>query len=151
MFFYDNLSSLRASKNTAKNEKVESQREQMTRSSRKDQNFSSTLSPEVPEFVPASQRINKAPGSNLRKDNSWATVDDSALEYLRPPPGLTKPTRRSIWGLDEGKEDRWGTPVSKNSLFDFKGNTSSNYSSLLGSASSTKTSVRDINFSFLTL
>lgn len=143
MFYYDNLSSLRASKNTVKNE---TPRESSSKRGRS--NFSSTLSPEVPEFVPASQRINKVPGSHLKKDNSWATVDDSALEYLRPPPGLSKPSTlhkaastlsksstHNIWSLDENQDDRWGSsPVSKSSLFsDFKSDSS--YSSLLGNTS----------------
>lgn len=140
MFYYDNLSSLRASKKPSHSRPRELER---TASSPSASGFSSTLSPEVPEFVPAAQRINKAPGSNVKKDTSWATVDDSALEYLRPPPGLTKPSAKpsaSIWGLDSASTrtssaDTWSKP----SLFsDFK---TDSYSSLLGSQRQSKTTV----------
>jgi len=137
MFYYDNLSSLRASKKPSHHARPREL--ERTASSPSSSGFSSTLSPEVPEFVPASQRINRAPGSNVKKDTSWATVDDSALEYLRPPPGLTKPSAKCIWGLDSATTrtssaaDTWSKP----SLFsDFK---TDSYSSLLGSQRQSKT------------
>jgi len=136
MFYYDNLSSLRATKKPRPKELERTSSTPNTRCG-----FSSNLSPEVPEFVPAAQRVSKAPGSNAKKDTSWASVDDSALEYLRPPPGLTKPSARSIWGLESTKPpvaDSW----TKSSLFpDFKND--STYSTLLGSTSprAPKTSV----------
>jgi len=133
MFYYDNLSSLRNSKKPSLPRPKELER---TTSSPSVGGFSSNLSPEVPEFVPASQRINKAPGSNVKKDNSWASVDDSALEYLRPPPGLSKPastkSTQSIWGLENPRTstaDSW----TKSSLFsDLK---TDSYSALLGNTS----------------
>ena len=132
MFYYDNLSSLRASKQPYQdNDKLAN----LGFNGRNDAStLSSTLSPDSAEFVPASQRINKVVGSNLKKDNSWATIDDSALEQLRPPPGLSRPPPHNIWGLD--KEDGWGSSKKKSSLFDydseFKSDASSGYSSLLG-------------------
>lgn len=128
MFYYDNLSSLRASKKPRPKEL-----ERTSSSPLVSTGFSSTLSPEVPEFVPLSQRINKAPGTKVKKDAHWASVDDSALEYLRPPPGLSKPSPHNIWGLENSSTsttsaDNWSKPH----LFpDFK--TDSTYSTLLGS------------------
>ena len=140
MFYYDNLSSLRASKKPSHPRPRELERTASSpTSSGFSSNFSSNLSPEVPEFVPAAQRINKAPGSNVKKDTSWATVDDSALEYLRPPPGLTKPSTQNIWGLDSAPRTSSVDTWSKPSLFsDFK---TDSYSSLLGSQRKSKTTV----------
>ena len=127
MFYYDNLSSLRATRQSMQDS------ERFLNGLRQDPaSVASTLSPDSAEFVPASQRINKTVGSNLKKDNSWATVDDSALEHLRPPPGLSRPATRSIWSLEE---NRWGSSQKKSSLFyfttsDFKND--GGYSSLLG-------------------
>ena len=81
-------------------------------------------------------------GSNPKKDNSWATVDDSALEHLRPPPGLSK-NSSNIWGLDslvsgghtqmKEKDTKWDSPIKK-SLFE------GCYSSLLGNKNGGKDS-----------
>lgn len=127
MFYYDNLTSLRASKqNTRDLEPIDTKApgsgvkkvpvEPPVVSS-------STLSPDSAEFVPLSQRLNKAVGSNPKKDNSWATVDDSALEHLRPPPGLSR-SSQNIWGLDslvsspqmKEKDTKWDSPVHYSSL-----------------------------------
>lgn len=146
MFFYDNLSSLRASKKPSHPRPRELER---AASSPNSFGFSSNLSPEVPEFVPASQRMNKAPGSKVKKDTSWATVDDSALEYLRPPPGLTKPNASSIWGVDSAPRTSSADTWSETPLFsDFK---TDSYSSLLGGPRSPKATVSKSELSCLNI
>ena len=139
MFYYDNLSSLRASKQPRFDGEFHGFPQN------KDLPISSNLSPDSAEFVPASQRINKVVGSNLIKHNSWTSTDDS--ETFRPPPGLTHPNSpvlthpNSIWGSDEllssprlvpsprctQESDGW--PVQKTSIFDYTMDGS--YSSLL--------------------
>ncbi|XP_057312609.1 transmembrane protein 131-like isoform X2 [Hydractinia symbiolongicarpus] len=138
MFYYDNLTSLRASRQNSDNEKR--QRYAPGFNGKESSVVSSTLSPDSAEFVPKNLRMNKAVGSNLKKDNSWATVDDSALEHLRPPPGLTRQKTRDIWDFDDivkpsnetTADDGW----QKSSLFDFKNGGS--YSSLLGGSRGSK-------------
>lgn len=138
MFYYDNLTSLRASRQNSDNEKR--QRYAPGFNGRESSVVSSTLSPDSAEFVPKNLRINKAVGSNLKKDNSWATVDDSALEHLRPPPGLTRQKARDIWDFDDivkpGNENTADDGWQKSSLFDFKNGGS--YSSLLGGSRGSK-------------
>jgi len=110
LFYHDNLTSLRASKQN--NPEPEATDTSKAPGSGLKNNPSvvttSTLSPDSAEFVPLIQRasgssngggsLNKAVGSNNpKKDNSWASVDDSALR--RPPPGLSR-NSQNIWGLD---------------------------------------------------
>ena len=131
MFYYDNLSTLRASKQPAPEDDCRAPGSKP----RKQNVTNSTLSPDSAEFIPASLR-NKAPGSNMKKDTSWA-ADDSVIENLRPPPGFTRPAR-SIWGEDSklaknrDTDDFWSE--NKSSLFDFQSafKSEGSYSSLLG-------------------
>lgn len=139
MFFYDNLASLRESRQVVPDNDFRAPGSKIKKNSNNGGVTSSTLSPDSAEFVPASYRMNRAVGSNLKKDNSWATVDDSVLDSLRPPPGFSKPAR-SIWGGDDAariKEDEDVWSGSNSSLFDFKNpfKNESSYSSLLGGAS----------------
>jgi len=139
MFFYDNLASLRESRQVVPDNDFRAPGSKIKKNSNNGGVTSSTLSPDSAEFVPASYRMNRAVGSNLKKDNSWATVDDSVLDSLRPPPGFSKPAR-SIWGGDDAariKEDEDVWSGSNSSLFDFKNpfKNESSYSSLLGGTS----------------
>ncbi|XP_047126881.1 transmembrane protein 131 isoform X1 [Hydra vulgaris] len=99
MFYYDNLSSLRASKQP----KFDGTYQKLPENN--ELPIASNLSPDSVEFVPASQRINKVVGSNLAKHTSWTSADDS--EAFRPPPGLTHPNSpvlthsNNIWSSNE--------------------------------------------------
>ena len=134
MFHWDTLSILRASRQQAARENDDPQLKapgsglvSSKNKKKNENNVKSMLSPDSAEFVPAAIRMSKAVGSNLKakkNDKNWANVDDSVLETLRPPPGLTK--QKNIWDVDEMGI---GSSLNKSPLYDFE---ESGYSSLLG-------------------
>ena len=113
MFFYDNLSSLRATKKP-----LEEELEQLKKAPGskiwpvKDRQPKTELDPSSKEFIPKSLRATKSTYRNSQDGSPWP--ESRKASGISPPPGLSRSKKiANIWGVDgasglgEPKDSRW--------------------------------------------
>lgn len=100
MFFYDNLSSLRATKKP-----IEEDLEQFRKAPGSkiwplnDRQAKSELDPSSKEFIPKSQRRMRVPVRDRHDAPGWP--ESRKPETINPPPGLTRAKISNIWSFEK--------------------------------------------------